>query len=180
MTGRKEIWNILRAAAESDYQSAKTILDQAAITVSNGTQFYDEMGIQYNVPIYCLSHPTNLLQEYASDLVDECSEGVVCGSEAVLKLQLLSSAELTPLSHKIECDALKVDLRQIQKDFANMADRCRSLELENKRLIKSVNEAMNEIARQQMEIKSIKESVPKTTESEHSKLQCGVFVRVFV
>lgn len=81
--GRKEIWDALRAAtvaAESlDFQLAQAILDGANIFLANGylTECYDELGSHYKIPIYCLSHPVNIVKEdNGTDSPAEYSEPV--------------------------------------------------------------------------------------------------------
>lgn len=81
--GRKEIWDALRAAthaAESlDFQLAEAILNGANIFLANGylTEVYDELGAHYKIPIYCLSHPVNIVKEdHDSESPAEYSEPV--------------------------------------------------------------------------------------------------------
>lgn len=81
--GRKEIWDALRAAtvaAEAlDFQLAQAILDGANIFLANGylTECYDELGSHYKIPIYCLSHPVNIVKEdHDSESPAEYSEPV--------------------------------------------------------------------------------------------------------
>ena len=78
--GRKEIWDALRAGATAaeaqDYQLAQAILDGANISVPNGflTECYDELGTRYQVPIYCLSYPINIVKEDSGrDSPADCS-----------------------------------------------------------------------------------------------------------
>ncbi|CAL4947593.1 unnamed protein product [Urochloa decumbens] len=63
--GQKEIWDALRAAADSDLALAQTIVDSAGIIVSNSdmTLCYDERGAKYELPKYVLSEPTNLIRD---------------------------------------------------------------------------------------------------------------------
>ncbi|XP_066992015.1 ubiquitin domain-containing protein 1 [Anabrus simplex] len=96
--GRKEIWDALRAAAVAaealDYELAQAILDGANISVPNGflTECYDELGTRYQVPVYCLSYPINIVKEdNGRDSPAECSEPVDGGAEMVLKLRLSST-----------------------------------------------------------------------------------------
>lgn len=96
--GRKEIWDALRAAAvaaeSSDYELAQAILDGANISVPNGflTECYDELGTRYQVPVYCLSYPINIVKEdNGRDSPAECSEPVDGGLEMILKLRLSST-----------------------------------------------------------------------------------------
>ncbi|CAG5075486.1 Similar to ubtd1: Ubiquitin domain-containing protein 1 (Danio rerio) [Cotesia congregata] len=93
--GRKEIWDALRAGATAaeaaDYQLAQAILDGANISVPNGflTECYDELGTRYQVPIYCLSYPINIVKEDSGrDSPADCSEPVDGGIEITLKLRL--------------------------------------------------------------------------------------------
>ncbi|KAF7405238.1 hypothetical protein KPH14_001421 [Odynerus spinipes] len=93
--GRKEIWDALRAGATAaeaqDYQLAQAILDGANISVPNGflTECYDELGTRYQVPIYCLSYPINIVKEDSGrDSPADCSEPVDGGTEQTLKLRL--------------------------------------------------------------------------------------------
>ncbi|KAG0491794.1 hypothetical protein HPP92_005192 [Vanilla planifolia] len=60
--GQKEIWDALRAAAESDISLGQAIIDSAGIILSNAdmTTCYDERGVKYELPKYVLSEPTNL------------------------------------------------------------------------------------------------------------------------
>lgn len=81
--GRKEIWDALRAAtvaAEAlDFLLAQAILDGANIFLANGylTECYDELGSHYKIPIYCLSHPVNIVKEdHDSESPAEYSEPV--------------------------------------------------------------------------------------------------------
>lgn len=69
--GKAEIWAALKAATEAteaaaaDYQLAQAILDGACISLPHGSlvECYDELGTRYAIPVYCLSHPINLVQE---------------------------------------------------------------------------------------------------------------------
>jgi len=67
--GRKEIWDALKTAADAiengDFALAQIIIETAAIKVPNGTlsETYDELGNKYQVPLYCLAPPENLIKE---------------------------------------------------------------------------------------------------------------------
>uniref|UniRef100_A0A6M2DII2 Putative ubiquitin domain-containing protein 2 isoform x1 n=1 Tax=Xenopsylla cheopis TaxID=163159 RepID=A0A6M2DII2_XENCH len=98
--GRKEIWDALRAAAVAaetiDFELAQAILDGANISVPNGylTECYDELGTRYQVPIYCLSYPINIVKEdNGRDSPADCSEPVDAGTEMTLKLRLSSTSQ---------------------------------------------------------------------------------------
>lgn len=103
--GRKEIWDALRAAATAaesqDFQLAQAILDGAIISVPNGflTECYDELGNRYQVPVYCLSYPINIVKEASGrDSPVECSESIDGGTEVILKLRLSSTCSDVKLS----------------------------------------------------------------------------------
>ncbi|TSL75282.1 Ubiquitin domain-containing protein 1 [Bagarius yarrelli] len=76
--GRKEIWDALKAAAVAlecnDHELAQAILDGASITLPHGslTECYDELGNRYQLPVYCLAPPVNLITERSEeDVVPE-------------------------------------------------------------------------------------------------------------
>jgi len=79
--GRKEIWDALRAAAlaleQNDHALAQAIIDGASISLPHGTltECYDELGSRYQLPVYCLSSPTNLVRENADAEDDDDDEG---------------------------------------------------------------------------------------------------------
>ncbi|KAA0201455.1 hypothetical protein HAZT_HAZT000476 [Hyalella azteca] len=64
---QKEIWDALKAAATAfeseDYGLAQAIVDGANITLPYGglTDCYDELGTRYQLPVYCLSLPVNVV-----------------------------------------------------------------------------------------------------------------------
>lgn len=111
--GRKEIWDALRAAASafesSDHQLAQAILDGASITLPHGalTECYDELGNRYQLPVYCLSPPVNMIEERSdepdgsdpdsSSAADPSagsgSEGT-SGGECLLRLRLSTGRDL--------------------------------------------------------------------------------------
>ncbi|KAJ4980700.1 hypothetical protein NE237_031537 [Protea cynaroides] len=63
--GRKEIWDALRAAAETELSLAQAIVESAGIIVASAdlTTCYDERGAKYELPKYVLSEPTNLIRD---------------------------------------------------------------------------------------------------------------------
>ncbi|XP_049614526.1 ubiquitin domain-containing protein 1 [Syngnathus scovelli] len=71
--GRKEIWDALKAAAVAlecnDHELAQAIVDGASITLPHGTltECYDELGNRYQLPVYCLAPPINLISERSDD-----------------------------------------------------------------------------------------------------------------
>ncbi|XP_078429246.1 uncharacterized protein LOC144701330 [Wolffia australiana] len=63
--GRKEIWETLRAAAEvTNLAHAQLLLDCADIIVSatDMSVCHDERGTKYELPLYVLREPTNLIR----------------------------------------------------------------------------------------------------------------------
>ncbi|KAL1914295.1 uncharacterized protein VTP21DRAFT_9033 [Calcarisporiella thermophila] len=65
--GRLEIWQALKCAVEADdHQLAQAVLDSANIVVPTGflnDGCYDELGNRYEVPLYCIIPPSNLLSD---------------------------------------------------------------------------------------------------------------------
>ncbi|KAM3913056.1 ubiquitin domain-containing protein 1 [Leptodactylus fuscus] len=71
--GRKEIWDALKAAAyaveNNEHELAQAIVDGASITLPHGslTECYDELGTRYQLPVYCLAPPINLIMERSEE-----------------------------------------------------------------------------------------------------------------
>ncbi|XP_065217865.1 ubiquitin domain-containing protein 1 [Planococcus citri] len=114
--GRKEIWDALRAASVAlevaDYQLAQAILDGAGISVPNGflTECYDELGTRYQVPVYCLSYPLNIVKEGSGrDSPSELIESAVEGKEIPLKIRLSHN------SHDVKLTLLTTDTIAVAK-----------------------------------------------------------------
>ncbi|PIA42033.1 hypothetical protein AQUCO_02100107v1 [Aquilegia coerulea] len=63
--GQKEIWDVLREAAEAELTVAQAIVDSAGVIISSVglATCYDKRGAKYELPNYVLSEPTNLSQE---------------------------------------------------------------------------------------------------------------------
>ncbi|CAF3697066.1 unnamed protein product [Rotaria socialis] len=65
--GRKEIWDALHGACysieQNDIDLAQSIINCANISLPHGTLLdcYDELGTRYQLPIYVLSPPTNIV-----------------------------------------------------------------------------------------------------------------------
>lgn len=68
--GDKVIWDALKAACESDLQTAQLIVNTAGIivTVQDMSTCFDERGSKYELPKYVLSEPANLVSERDSKL----------------------------------------------------------------------------------------------------------------
>lgn len=66
--GKTEIWQALKAAVDAceirNYQLAQAIIDSANIILPNGllNDCYDELGNRYEIPIYVLAKPSNLVK----------------------------------------------------------------------------------------------------------------------
>ncbi|KAJ9528947.1 hypothetical protein QJQ45_000510 [Haematococcus lacustris] len=56
------IWDALKAACETDVETAKLIIDSAGIIVAAPDMHicYDELGAKYELPQYVLSDPINM------------------------------------------------------------------------------------------------------------------------
>uniref|UniRef100_A0A8C6SG35 Ubiquitin domain containing 2 n=1 Tax=Neogobius melanostomus TaxID=47308 RepID=A0A8C6SG35_9GOBI len=96
--GRKEIWDALRAAASAfesnDHLLAQAILDGASITLPHGalTECYDELGNRYQLPVYCLSPPVNMIEERSDE--PDGSDPDSSGGESQLRLRLSTGRDL--------------------------------------------------------------------------------------
>ncbi|KAK3270938.1 hypothetical protein CYMTET_20690 [Cymbomonas tetramitiformis] len=66
--GKREIWDVLKAAIESpDKEMSQLLLESAGviIDVPDLTVCYDELGAKYELPKWVLADPSNLLPEKA-------------------------------------------------------------------------------------------------------------------
>lgn len=89
----------------SDASRFQAIIDGASISLPHGTltECYDELGSRYQLPVYCLSSPTNLVRENSGGDEDD-DEGDAngdgdksqedCGLELPLKLRLSTGQEV--------------------------------------------------------------------------------------
>lgn len=97
--GRKEIWDALKNAVEaieeSDFSLAQSIIEAAAIKVPNGTlsETYDELGTKYQVPIYCLAPPENLIKE--DDSSSKSSFSHKHGNKVTVRIRISDHNEKT-------------------------------------------------------------------------------------
>ncbi|KAI3495380.1 hypothetical protein L1887_37713 [Cichorium endivia] len=68
--GQPHIWQALRRAAESDLPYAQAIIDENRIRLVNRdmTVCYDDQHTRYELPLYVLSEPENLLDRPREDL----------------------------------------------------------------------------------------------------------------
>ncbi|KAM4624005.1 ubiquitin domain-containing protein 1 [Polymixia lowei] len=99
--GRKEIWDALKAAAVAlecnDHELAQAIVDGASITLPHGTltECYDELGNRYQLPVYCLAPPVNLISERSDeDPSDSPEPPVAPKKEFQLKVRLSTGKDL--------------------------------------------------------------------------------------
>ncbi|XP_076470374.1 ubiquitin domain-containing protein 1-like [Babylonia areolata] len=93
--GRKEIWDALKAAAYAletgDHALAQAIVDGASISLPHGTLMdcYDELGNRYQLPVYVLSAPINLIEASSeNEAGGDADASVSPGVEVPLKLRL--------------------------------------------------------------------------------------------
>ncbi|UYV75713.1 UBTD2 [Cordylochernes scorpioides] len=100
--GRKEIWDALKAAAHAaethDFVLAQAIVDGANISLPNGNllECYDELGNRYQLPVYCLSAPVNLVREESREEPESPSlESEPAGLEIAVKLRLSTTGQDT-------------------------------------------------------------------------------------
>jgi hypothetical protein len=117
--GRSEIWDALKASAQAldsgDHQLAQAILDGAGISLPNGTLMdcYDELGNRYQLPVYVLSAPINLLREGSeTESVDEAASLTGPGVDVPIKLHLSTGQDLRLTVHST--DTIGSVKRQIQ------------------------------------------------------------------
>jgi len=117
--GRREIWDALRAACETEDTSlAQAIINGASITLPTGalSDAYDELGNHYVIPIYCVSLPTNLIQS------DDCS-GSSDASKQPIEVELATGEEMVV---KIRMSDTQKDNKMVVRSgetFANLKNR---------------------------------------------------------
>ncbi|XP_063086858.1 ubiquitin domain-containing protein 2 [Cavia porcellus] len=99
--GRKEIWDALKAAAHAfesnDHELAQAIIDGANITLPHGalTECYDELGNRYQLPVYCLAPPINMIEEKSDiETLDIPEPPPNSGYESQLRLRLSTGKDL--------------------------------------------------------------------------------------
>uniref|UniRef100_A0A4W5MUJ6 Ubiquitin domain containing 1b n=1 Tax=Hucho hucho TaxID=62062 RepID=A0A4W5MUJ6_9TELE len=99
--GRKEIWDALKAATVAlecnDHELAQAIVDGASITLPHGslTECYDELGSRYQLPVYCLAPPVNLISERSDeDPGDSPQPTAAPKKEFQLKVRLSTGKDL--------------------------------------------------------------------------------------
>lgn len=125
--GRKEIWDALKAASYAaechDYTLAQAIIDGANISLPNGTltDCYDELGNRYQLPIYCLSAPINMLEQDKGEndestgiaSASDGSDGTSNGVETVIRLRLSTTGKDLKLAVR-SLDSVSCAKRKLQ------------------------------------------------------------------
>ncbi|XP_048026310.1 ubiquitin domain-containing protein 1 [Megalobrama amblycephala] len=122
--GRKEIWDALKAAAVAlecnDHELAQAIVDGANITLPHGslTECYDELGNRYQLPVYCLAPPVNLITERSEeDLSDNPEPQTAQKKEFQLKVRLSTGKDLRLNASMTDTIGLLKKQLQAQEDI---------------------------------------------------------------
>ncbi|XP_074641104.1 ubiquitin domain-containing protein 2-like [Tubulanus polymorphus] len=121
--GRKEIWDALKAAAyaleTNDHALAQAIIDGASISLPNGTLMdcYDELGNRYQLPVYVLSAPANLIQESSdTDTATDSESGPPTGTEIPIKFRLSTTSNDIKLVVRSTDTVMKIK-RRLHAEF---------------------------------------------------------------
>ncbi|ESO87853.1 hypothetical protein LOTGIDRAFT_219753 [Lottia gigantea] len=121
--GRKEIWDALKAAAYAletgDHAMAQAIVDGANISLPHGTLMdcYDELGNRYQLPVYVLSAPTNLIDELSeSDTGQETDANSSPGIEIPIKFRLSTTNKDIKLYVRTTDSVLKLKKRIFEEE----------------------------------------------------------------
>ncbi|WAR22376.1 UBTD2-like protein [Mya arenaria] len=116
--GRKEIWDALKAAAYAletgDHALAQAIIDGASITLPHGTLMdcYDELGNRYQLPVYVLGAPTNLLDDTSeNDPPQDNDSKDPPGAETVIKLRISLTSKDIKIKVRTTDTMLKIKKR---------------------------------------------------------------------
>ncbi|KAM9803907.1 ubiquitin domain-containing protein 1a [Neosynchiropus ocellatus] len=123
--GRKEIWDALRAAALAaecnDLELAQAIVDGACITLPHGslTESYDELGNHYQLPVYTLAPPLNLITETSENKASDSTQKQVhappCRQEFQLRVRLSSGKDVRLTASMADSIAeLKKQLEEVE------------------------------------------------------------------
>uniref|UniRef100_A0A8C9UWE4 Ubiquitin-like domain-containing protein n=1 Tax=Spermophilus dauricus TaxID=99837 RepID=A0A8C9UWE4_SPEDA len=138
---RKEIRDALKAAAHAfesnDHELAQAIIDGANITLLHSafTECYDELGSRYQLPVYCLAPPINIIEEKSDTETLNIPEPppnsgkdlklVVCSTDTVFhtKRRLHAAEGVEPgsqrwfFSGRPLTDKMKLEELKILKDY---------------------------------------------------------------
>ncbi|KAI9029925.1 hypothetical protein CLU79DRAFT_413630 [Phycomyces nitens] len=111
--GRREIWQALQAACSTpDIHLARSILDAANVTLPTGNPAegcFDELGNRYEIPLYCLVDPSNLVSEETSTHEDESETAqMITPVPPIIHTATNSSSSLS-LSQSIEKTSAPTD-----------------------------------------------------------------------
>ncbi|XP_048758765.1 ubiquitin domain-containing protein 2-like isoform X2 [Ostrea edulis] len=115
--GRKEIWDALKAAAYAletgDHALAQAIIDGANISLPHGTLMdsYDELGNRYQLPVYALSAPTNLIEDISENEAGVDSENQSPGLEMPVKFRISTTNKDLKLYVRTTDSVLKLKKR---------------------------------------------------------------------
>ncbi|KAL3863330.1 hypothetical protein ACJMK2_005091 [Sinanodonta woodiana] len=115
--GRKEIWDALKAAAYAletgDHSLAQAIIDGASITLPHGTllESYDELGNRYQLPVYVLSSPTNIIEDQSDSDTGQDTDSANPGKEIMIKFRLSNASKDIKLHVRTTDTVLKVKKR---------------------------------------------------------------------
>lgn len=122
--GRKEIWDALKAAAVAlecnDHELAQAVVDGANITLPHGslTECYDELGNRYQLPVYCLAPPVNLITERSEeDLSDNPEPPTAQKKEFQLKVRLSTGKDVRLSASMTDTIGLLKKQLQAQEDI---------------------------------------------------------------
>uniref|UniRef100_A0A3P8QBF0 Ubiquitin-like domain-containing protein n=1 Tax=Astatotilapia calliptera TaxID=8154 RepID=A0A3P8QBF0_ASTCA len=122
--GRKEIWDALKAAAVAlecnDHELAQAIVDGASITLPHGTltECYDELGNRYQLPVYCLAPPINLISERSDeDPSDSPEPPAASKKEFQLKVRLSTGKDLRLSVSMVDTIGQLKKQLQVQEDI---------------------------------------------------------------
>eukprot|EP01136_Pigoraptor_vietnamica_P020222 Opistho-1_new@68793 len=99
--GRKEIWDALKAAVETEDRAlAQAILDGANVTLPTGhlTDAYDELGAKYTIPLYCLCDPTNVIESFEAEASPSTAAAATTaaksGEQCKIRLRLSTNKDI--------------------------------------------------------------------------------------
>uniref|UniRef100_A0A452Q7I2 Ubiquitin domain containing 2 n=1 Tax=Ursus americanus TaxID=9643 RepID=A0A452Q7I2_URSAM len=85
------------AFESNDHELAQAIIDGANITLPHGalTECYDELGNRYQLPVYCLAPPINMIEEKSDiETLDIPEPPPNSGYECQLRLRLSTGKDL--------------------------------------------------------------------------------------
>eukprot|EP00743_Colponemidia_sp_Colp-15_P001156 GILK01001269.1.p1 GENE.GILK01001269.1~~GILK01001269.1.p1 ORF type:complete len:230 (+),score=34.35 GILK01001269.1:138-827(+) len=113
--GRPEAWQALRAACEADAETALLIVQAAGLTLVNDSLIasYDTLGNRYDIPVFCINEPTNLLTTRAQSVENTArtsSPAVVAPTPTKLRVRSCRTAK------NVELELLMTDTIGMAKE----------------------------------------------------------------